>query len=146
MPISAIQTNYVLSCFLSDASFEELFTQYSETIEHIIQILTGRGCNITFFGPPGSYIFPRDYIFPKRAALRENMITRENITPWRSKDCYITPPTSRYLLYQMALITLITHFSVVIGFVSSKSNDRSNVTYISCSFNVSIHVPMYING
>ena len=27
-----------------------------------------------------SYIFPRGYIFPKRAALRENIITRGNIT------------------------------------------------------------------
>ena len=33
-----------------------------------------------------SYIFPRGYIFPKRAALRENIITRGNIT-------ILAPPT-----------------------------------------------------
>ena len=33
-----------------------------------------------------SYIFPRGYIFPKPAALRENIITRENIT-------ILAPPT-----------------------------------------------------
>ena len=33
-----------------------------------------------------SYIFPRGYIFPKRAALRDNIITRENIT-------ILAPPT-----------------------------------------------------
>ena len=33
-----------------------------------------------------SYIFPRDYIFPKCAALRENIVPRENIT-------ILAPPT-----------------------------------------------------
>ena len=33
-----------------------------------------------------SYIFPRNYIFPKCAALRENIVPRENIT-------VLTPPT-----------------------------------------------------
>ena len=35
---------------------------------------------------PESYIFPRDYIFPKCAALRENIVPRENIT-------ILAPPT-----------------------------------------------------
>ena len=30
--------------------------------------------------------FPNGYIFPNRAALRENMVTRENITPFSPKN------------------------------------------------------------
>ena len=33
-----------------------------------------------------SYIFPREYIFPKCAALRENIVPRENIS-------VLAPPT-----------------------------------------------------
>ena len=39
-----------------------------------------------FFGCQENYIFPRDYIFPKCAALRKNIVPRENIT-------ILAPPT-----------------------------------------------------
>ena len=45
-----------------------------------------RSWNITFRWCQEIYIFPRGYIFPKRAALRENIITRGNIT-------ILAPPT-----------------------------------------------------
>ena len=60
--------------------------KYDYHTEYIIQILTGRTWNITFRWTAKSYIFPRDYIFPKCAALRENIVPRENIT-------ILAPPT-----------------------------------------------------
>ena len=59
----------------------------SERELDIIQILTGTVMKYhVSVDCQESYIFPRGYIFPKRAALRENIITRENVT-------LLAPPT-----------------------------------------------------
>ena len=53
----------------------------------IIQILTGTVMKYhVSVDCQESYIFPRDYIFLKCAALRENIVPRENIT-------ILAPPT-----------------------------------------------------
>ena len=53
----------------------------------IIQILTGTVMKYhVSMDCQESYVFPKDYIFPKCAALRENIVPRENIT-------ILAPPT-----------------------------------------------------
>ena len=59
----------------------------SERELDIIKILTGTVMKYhVSVDCQESYIFPRGYIFPKRAALRENIITREKVT-------LLAPPT-----------------------------------------------------
>ena len=63
------------------------FSYLNSMCNNIIQILTATVMKYhVSVDCQESYIFPRGNIFPKRAALRENIITRENITR-------LAPPT-----------------------------------------------------